>query len=202
MKTLHDLKNKALAPIYLKEIQEALINLFSQFGQKQAQRIIELSNRLPGDLRGNQLKGAVGEAIVVAAMTAYFGHYDGIGYFEGQYEMWMGRDLDAPHPMRKMDIVFIKPVSKGRSVTFQVEIKNSKEVIGKSKLESGDLRVQVDKDEGYLKPTISYHQGIVPIWVFLQGTDQAARGFLEGKGIRVVDFRKNLRHEIDQAFAT
>jgi hypothetical protein len=202
MKTLHELKNKALAAIRHEHIQKELNELFEHFGMELAQKIIQRSNRVPRDLRGNELKGAMGEAVVVAAMAASFGQYDGRGFFEGQYEMWMGRDLDASYPMRKMDILFIMPLPGRRSVTFQVEVKNYGDIAGRSKVGSGAVQTQLDKDEGYLKPKIRHEQGIIPVWWFLQGIDQGARGALETRGIRVVDFTKPLRHEVSMAFST
>lgn len=203
MQSLGEFQTLALAKVRSPDFRERLTGLFHRFTLAEARDIVQATNRLRGGRDAVIEKGAVGEAVVAAAMHHYFGEYDGRGFFDFQYEYWGPHGIDERYPARTMDIVFIMPAKVPRgSVTFQVEAKNySHMTLGH--LTGKKLAPQIQKDIGYLNPKIPGHAPLIPVWWFLQGLNAEARYYLEVQGVRVVDFNGSpFRPELDGAFRT
>jgi hypothetical protein len=200
MKTLEDFKTMALAEVRSPDLGERLTHLFNNFALPEAREIIERTNRFRPSHYAAVEKGAVGAAVVAAAMHHYFGQFDGRGFFDFQYEYWGPHGIDEKYPIRTMDILFLKPQTNGGSITFQVEAKNYSSMTVSS-LTNGNVYRQVKKDFGYLNPRRPKQVPLVPVWWFLQGLTVDARHFLEGQGFRVVDFsRTPFEPELNHAF--
>jgi hypothetical protein len=202
METLAEFQTRALSEVHSPDFRESLARLFGQFSLRDARALVQATNRLRGGPRAAIEKGATGAAIVAAAMRHYFGHHDGRGFFDFQYDYWGDRDPDARFPMRIMDIIFIMPTSRStlRSVAFQVEAKNYSQV-SLATLTSGPVATQIQKDNRYLNPRIRGHAPLVPVWWFLQGLDANARSYIEVQGFRVVDFMSDpFRSQLSRAF--
>jgi hypothetical protein len=202
MDTLENFKTLALADVRSEVFGERLTHLFSHFTLADARDIVERTNRLPGDRDGVIEKGAVGAAVVAAAMHHYFGQYDGRGFFDFQYQYWGSHGIDAKYPSRTLDIFFLKPSTQatGGSITFQVEAKNYSNLT-LSSLTSGNVAKQVEKDLGYLKTGPTRKVPLVPVWWFLQGLTADARHFLVAQKFRVIDFTCDpFKAELDRAF--
>jgi hypothetical protein len=202
MKTLEDFKTMALADVRSEVFGERLTRLFNNFTLPEAREIVELTNRFRGGRVAAVEKGAVGAAVVAAAMHHYYGQFDGRGFFDFQYEYWGPHGIDEKYPIRTMDIVFIMPATqpKGKSTTFQVEAKNYSDLTVSS-LTNGNVFKQVQKDTGYLNPRLPKQVPLVPVWWFLQGLTAGARHFLEARDFRVIDFTRNpFRAELNRAF--
>jgi hypothetical protein len=202
LETLTDFVALALANVQRPDLKDRIALLFDRFDIKEARSIIEASNRIPVNFRGNQEKGAVGEAVVAAAIRRYFGRYDGTGLFDFQYEYWGDRGPDARFPARKMDIIFLKPTGPRSCTAFQIEAKNYQNVDTRT-LNARHLSRQISKDKRYLNPRIAPERPLIPVWWFLQGLNKSARHKFEAMRFRVVDFTHDpFAAEIDRAFAT
>jgi hypothetical protein len=202
IKTLADFVSLAIANVGRPDLKERIALLFDRFDIEEARSIIEDSNRIPANPRGNQEKGAVGEAVVAAAIRRYFGRYDGTGIFDFQYPYWGDHGPDATYPARTMDIIFLKPTGPNSCTAFQIEAKNYQRV-DTSTLKARHLAKQIAKDTRYLNPRIGPDRPLVPVWWFLQGLNKSARRKFEAMQFRVVDFTQNpFASEIDLAFAT
>jgi len=202
MRTLGDFQTLALADVRSPDFSQRLTRLFHHFTLTEAREIVEATNRLQGGRDAVVEKGAVGAAVVAAAMHHYFGEYDGPGFFDFQYEYWGSHGIDETYPVRTMDILFLMPApgTKRGSITFQVEAKNYSNMT-LSSLTNGNVSRQVQKDFGYLNPRIPGHAPVVPVWWFLQGLASNARNYLEVQGFRVVDFTRNpFQAELNHAF--
>jgi hypothetical protein len=202
MQSLEDFKTLALADVRSTDFHERVTRLFHHFTLTEARDIVRLTNRLRGGRDAVIEKGAVGAAVVAAAMHSYFGEYDGRGFFDFQYQYWGSHGIDEQYPVRTMDIIFIMPTTENErgSITFQVEAKNYEDMT-LSSLTSGNVFRQVQKDYGYLHPRIQQHAPVVPVWWFLQGLAPDARHFLEVQDFRVVDFmRSPFQPELFNAF--
>jgi hypothetical protein len=202
MKTLEDFKTLALAEVRSPDFGERLMHLFNNFTLPEARDIVERTNRFRGGRHVAVEKGAVGAAVVAAAMHHYFGQFDGRGFFDFQYEYWGPHGIDEKYPIRTMDILFLKPAAQtnGGSITFQVEAKDYSSMTV-SDLTNGNVFRQVKKDFGYLNPRRPKQVPLVPVWWFLQGLTVEARNFLEAQHFRVVDFtRTPFEPELNRAF--
>jgi hypothetical protein len=203
MKTLENFKTLALADVRSEVFGERLTHLFNNFTLAEARDIVERTNRLPGGDRDAAIeKGAVGAAVVAAAMHHYFAQYDGRGFFDFQYQYWGSHGIEAKYPTRTLDIFFLKPSTQatGGSITFQVEAKNYRDLT-LSSLTSGNVARQVEKDLSYLKSSPTRKVPLVPVWWFLQGLTAEARHFLEAQEFRVIDFTCNpFEAELNHAF--
>jgi hypothetical protein len=187
MKTLEDFKTLALAEVRSPDLGERLMHLFHNFSLPEAREIVEQTNHFRGGYRVAGQKGAVGAAVVAAAMHHYYGRFDGRGFFDFQYEYWGPHGIDDTYPIRTMDILFLKPQTKGGCTTFQVEAKNYSNMT-EADLKKGNVNLQVQKDLGYLNPRFGKKVPLVPVWWFLQGLTAGARHHLEAQRFRVVDF--------------
>jgi hypothetical protein len=146
-------------------------------------------------------KGAIGEAIVAAAVRHYFGRYDGTGHFDFQYPYKGRMGPDAILNERTMDIIFYRPTGHRSSTAFQIEAKNRQGVDAKT-LNEPSISRQILKDLRYLNPVIGPDRPLIPVWWFLQGLDRSARYQLGAIRFRVVDFTADLDVEVHNAFAT
>jgi hypothetical protein len=202
LETLEDFVALAIANVQHPDLKKRIAVLFNRFNIREARSIVEESNRIPANFRGNQEKGAVGEAVVAAAIRRYFGRYDGTGFFDFQYPYWGDRDPGAKFPVRTMDIIFLKPTGPNSCIAFQIEAKNYQSVDAGT-LNAPHLAKQIVKDERYLNPRIRPDRPLIPVWWFLQGLNKSARHKFEAMRFRVVDFTRDpFAGEIEQAFAT
>lgn len=201
IETLNDFMTLAIAKVQHPELKRRIVLLFDRFNLRDARQIIADSNRIPVNPRGNQEKGAVGEAVVAAAVRRYFGRYDGMGLFDFQYPYWGDRGPDANLPARTMDIIFLKPTGPRSSLAFQIEAKNHQRVDATT-LRIPHLAKQIAKDKHYLNPRIAPDRPLIPVWWFLQGLGKGARYEFEAIRFRVVDFTYDpFDEEIERAFA-
>jgi len=201
MRTLQEFITAALQNVKREDMQQRLPRILEHWNLTEARQIIADSNRIPRGPIGMKEKGAIGEAVVAAAVRHYFGQYDGIGHFDFQYPYWGNRGPDATWSERTMDIILYLPAGPGKSTAFQIEAKN-RQGVDASALNGPSLGKQIEKDLRYLNPVIAPERPLIPVWWFLQGLDKAARNQLEAMKFRVVDFNADLDAEVHIAFAT